>query len=135
MRKEFIIPNQESSQEVMKTILTWAGTLIENSPMQKNRRWIPLLCFEELITNIFRYGKLTYPSIINATIEIQKEGKVRLFIQDQGQFFDIKKHIVKRTANQIGGGGIPLIKSLMQIKQHHEDGFNCTELILNGDID
>jgi anti-sigma regulatory factor (Ser/Thr protein kinase) len=130
MIKEFDIQDRKSSTDVMKEILRWAALQIENSPLEKNKQWIPILCFEELVTNIFRYGEMTFPTKLTIKIEVTFEKKVMLLIRDQGLFFDIKKHIVKRHENQIGGGGIPLIKALMQIHQYQKDGYNCTELVL-----
>ncbi len=126
MKREFLINTEQEGFNVLKLMLEWAEKTILLMPLNRDKKWAPLLCIEEYLTNILRYGQLNYPSILTIEIEMIQPNQLRILLVDSGQFFDLMKSTVRKDHDRIGGGGIPLIRSLMRVKQFHQDQKNYT---------
>lgn len=129
MKKKFILKNPTDKKNYLKFILDWFEKSISLVLPVNTNLWIPLLCFEEFITNIFMYSNLPFPSNIEVEI-VFKKNQLLIITQDEGEFYDINAHLSKTTENQIGGCGIRLIKSYMLVQQSAYERINITKLIL-----
>ena len=130
MQKKFIVTSSEGFRASLKEIANWSDKELSHLSIPSDKKWIPSLCLEEVVTNIILHGIEHFPSEILIDISLQTEGLLKLSIVDTGKFFDILSHISVRKENQVGGGGIPLIRSLMNIEQKCEKGHNFTILYL-----
>ncbi len=130
MKKKFVLENSTLKKNYLKDILQWFEKSISSVFPFYSNQWVPLLCFEEFITNIFLYSNLPFPSAIFVEI-VFVNNKLIVTIKDEGQFYDINSHLSKTAENQIGGCGIRLIKSYMIVQQASNEKNNITKLILS----
>jgi anti-sigma regulatory factor (Ser/Thr protein kinase) len=129
MKKKFILQNTSLKKNYLKEILSWFEIQIKIIFPDKFSHWIPNLCFEEFVTNIFLYSNLPFPSRFVVEIAVQNDQLI-VRIEDEGDFYDINAHLNHHVENQIGGCGIRLIKSYMSVQQLTDEKKNITKLIL-----
>ncbi len=130
MKKKFYILSANNFREPLKEIADWAEEQFHLFAFPQDKIWIPSLCLEEVVTNIILHGIQKFPAEIDVEIQCSSLNEIEIKVIDSGVYFDIQSHIAKRRENQIGGAGIPLIRSLMQIKQAQVSGKNWTQLFL-----
>jgi anti-sigma regulatory factor (Ser/Thr protein kinase) len=128
MKKYFLISSPNEQIQFLKSILDWVDEIISTVEIPEGRKWIPMLCIEEYVTNLLKYANLQFPSKVGIEIIHHFETRLlELIIEDHGAFFAIESHPIRRKKGQIGGGGIPLIKSLVQIYQERIEDCNYTK--------
>ena len=128
MKKKFVVSSVDNFRIALKEIALWAESEFKISSIPKDKIWIPALCLEEVIANIILHGLQNFPAEITVEIQNPSEREINLTVVDSGQYFDIKSHIAQRKQDQVGGGGIPLIRSLMKIDQTRLEGHNITRM-------
>jgi anti-sigma regulatory factor (Ser/Thr protein kinase) len=128
LEKSFTLLDPSDTSQTLKNVLSWVEAFLSRLPVTEETRWAPLLCVEEFVTNLLRYGALTHGSQLRIELRVEQQDQMTITIVDTGKFFDINKHVVSPNPNRIGGGGIPLLRGLAKIRQWKDHHLNVTEL-------
>lgn len=129
MKKKFILKHAYLKKNYLKDILVWFEQQIQLIFPEKSTQWIPVLCFEEFVTNVFLYSNLPFPSYFLVQI-LLVNNQLMIEVVDEGDFYDINSHPVVME-NRIGGCGIRLIKAYMNVQQSNNKRKNITRLSLS----
>ena len=128
MKKEFSLNNDASKQNFLNETLQFSENALLNLLKHESLVAKPLLCIEEVITNIVNHSPKAQQGTVTIEIVLLKEHTLFIEIKDQGEKFDVSKFFKIKKENEIGGVGILLIRSLMDIEYQYTDGWNIVRL-------
>jgi anti-sigma regulatory factor (Ser/Thr protein kinase) len=128
MKKEFSLKENESQGVFLNETLQFSENALIDLLKDKSLVGKPLLCIEEVVTNIVNHSPKAHHGRVIIEIKLLPVHTLVIEIKDQGEPFDISKFFKRKKEGEIGGVGILLIRSIMDIEYQYVDGWNCVLL-------
>jgi anti-sigma regulatory factor (Ser/Thr protein kinase) len=128
MKKEFSLNHYTSKQAFLKEALSYSEEALKKLLQQAEATVKPLLCIEEVLTNIINHSNIADSGQIILSLNLKSDNSLVIEIEDQGEHFDISQYPLDAPRKDIGGAGIRLIRSFMHVAYHQKSGWNVVSL-------
>ena len=114
----------ESDFEALGRCAEAAGAFLRDQPLSDRVRYNAELAFEEVVSNVIRYGGAREP--IRVTLETV-DGAVTLTIEDDGKAFDPTSAPLPEIPDspaeaRVGGFGLHMVRRAVEAMAYERDG-------------